>query len=272
MVAMAASHDPETCRQVAGRLATLGGRAALARLGAGVVERKADQSPITEVDHAVQALILDELAAAFPRDAILVEERVAARHEFASAAEAEHCWVIDPIDGTRNFARGLPLFATSVALLQGGRPVAGAIFDASTGFVYTARAGGGSFCGERRLQLDDPPIDPDTTLAISSLRFHPRPERLLPLLRTLLIRNAGAACLHLAWAAAGRIDCVYGPDFKLWDVAAGALRVQEAGGVVTDGSGRACWPADTTPADAGFPVLAGRPRVHGYVLKQLADV
>lgn len=258
----------EQLRRTAISLAGLGGRLALQRLGDAVVERKGDDSPVTDADRAVQHVILREIEARHPDHAVYVEEHssVATRH----AQMSRMCWVIDPIDGTRNFARGMRMFATSVAVLCEGRPVAGAIFDVNGSVTYSAAAGSGAWADDRQLRIVDRPVGPDTTIAFSSFRRQAVPAGIRGLLDVVLFRNVGAACLHQAWVAGGLIDGLYAPDTKLWDIAAGALIIAEAGGVVTDVSGRACWPADLAGEHgAGCSIMAAGRTVHALLSKRV---
>ncbi|MFO0974481.1 MAG: inositol monophosphatase [Phycisphaerae bacterium] len=253
--------------EVARLLAEQGGRLALRLQGRSAVTRKADDSPVTDADHAVQELILAELARRFPNDAVLVEERLSGRTVHADRATAEYCWVIDPIDGTRNFARGSPMVSTSVAVLRHGRPVAGAIFDGSSGQSACATRGGGATVAGRRVALVDRPADVDTSVAVSSFRLHPIPPGVRRLLDRVLIRNVGSACIHQVWLAAGYVDGLFAPDTKLWDIAAGALLMEEAGAIVTDVQGRPRWPVNLCEPDATVrDLLAGRPAMHATLL------
>lgn len=264
---MSSPHDPQALRQTAADLARLGGEFARQRLGRAIVERKDDRSPVTDLDHATQALILDQLAWRHPDHAVWVEERLVRPERHADPLAADYCWVVDPIDGTRNFARGLRLFATSVAVMHHGRPIAGAIYDASTGDLFSAVAGGGAFLNVEPVRLPDRPLGPDNTVAFSSFRLHPVPRGVRQLFDEILFRNIGSACLHLAWTAAGFVDAVYAPDTKLWDVAAGALLIAEAGGTVTDVDGNPRWPWDMArPHDALCSILGGSPTMHAHIL------
>lgn len=270
MRAMNAPSEWEEFRHIAAHVAGLGGATALARLGDPVVERKADRSPVTHADRDVQTMILATLLDHFPDHAAIVEEPIESGRRPADPRSSRYCWVVDPIDGTRNFTCGMRHFATSVALLLDGSPVAGAIFDASTGDTYSAVRGGGAFKNDRPLELRDRPRGPDTRIAVSSFRLHPVPPGIRRLLDEVLFRNVGAACLHLAWTAAGFVDAIYAPDIKLWDAAAGALLIAEAGGIVSDENGALCWPVDLSrPLNANFGLLAGTPTAHALVLSYL---
>src|SRR5262249_53595929 len=148
-----------------------------------------------------------------------------------------------------------------------GRPVAGAIFDASSGSTFSAAAGGGAELGGRPLPVNDPPLGPDTTIAFLSFRRHAVKPGIRHLYESVLFRNCCAAGLHKAGIAAGFVDAIYAPDTKLWDIAAGGLLIVEAGGVATDLAGRPLWPTDfRKPHNEPRPILAGTSSVHPMLL------
>jgi len=185
-------------RPTACRLAELGVRTARRFFGRAATSRKADGTPVTDADHAAQAAILDALARDRPADAAVTEEVIVRPERHVAAGTAEYCWVVDPIDGTRNFGRGLDLWCTSVAVLHAGRPVAGAICD-STGRVYSAAAGEGLYVGgELCSDLVNHPLDADTTIAISS----PRQQR-------ALTRPYAAGWTTTCTAMQGRSACTW---------------------------------------------------------------
>ncbi len=134
-------------------LARQGGRLAVQRLGEATASLKADRSWVTDVDHAVQALILDALAERFPDHAVVAEETLAEPDQHADASTATYCWVIDPIDGTRNYVRGFPVFSASVGVLCEGEPVAGVVYDPLTDRVYSATRGGGAYLNGKRIAV-----------------------------------------------------------------------------------------------------------------------
>ena len=127
---------------LATRLAERAGEIARARRGAGKTSLKSDASLVTETDHAMQALILDGIAAAFPDHAVVAEEQVADPARHADRMSARYCWVIDPLDGTRNYVSNMPCFATSIAVLDDGVPVVGVVIEHNTRWKFTAVAGG----------------------------------------------------------------------------------------------------------------------------------
>jgi len=151
-----------------------------------------------------------------------------------------------------------------------GEPVAGAIHDATTNTTYSAAKGAGAHRNDIPLVLVDRPIHSDTTILISSFRRRPIPDAVRGWMDRYLFRNQGSLCLHLAWVAAGLADAAYAIECKLWDIAAGALIIEEAGGIITTPSGRPCWPADLTGYQEGnLPILAGSPTLHAELIATL---
>lgn len=265
-------HSPDRTdyREVACELARRGAEAAQPCFGKVAADRKADDTPVTEADRAAQRAILEVLADRFPSHGVLAEETLDRPEHHAPPGSTDYCWVIDPLDGTRNFVRGVAVYATSVALLLNNEPVAGAVHDATTGRVYSAALGGGAFCDDQPMRLDDRPLDADTTVMISSFRRRRIPKTVRCWLDRYLFRNQGSLCLHLVWVAAGLADAAYALECKLWDIAAAALIIREAGGLVTDHSGGPLWPRD--PAryhEEDIPILAGTPTMHTRLLASL---
>lgn len=248
--------------------AQAGGRVARDRLGAAVASRKADQSPVTDADHAVQALILDAIAVRYPRHAVLTEETIGRPERHARVTEAEWCWVIDPIDGTRNYARGLPIFVTSVAVLCQGVPVAGVVYDVMAGHTYSACAGGGAWRDGARLAVADNPVSHDMIVGAPAGNGNPMPRPVHEWLDRTSMRNLGATALHLAMVAAGCMDAAVCFRSNLWDIAAGALLVAEAGGTVTDLEGKLHFPVsgEWLARPSRTPYLAAGPNLHRCLL------
>ncbi len=262
--------DPAALRQTACELAKIGGVAARRLFGKVSVARKADNSPVTEADHVTQDAILRALAKRYPLHAIVVEETVAKPERHVEARASDYCWVIDPIDGTRNFGRGVRIYATSVAVLHRGRPVAGAIYDATSESVYSAAVGLGARRDETPLIVQDRAIDRETAVAIGSFRRHPAPAAVRGWMDQYLLRNQGSTSLHIAWVASGLVDAAYANDCKLWDIAAAALLVEEAGGLATGPGGEAIWPIDPAAYNGvDMPVLAAAPTLHRRLLADL---
>lgn len=195
-------------------------RAALA------VESKGPHDLVSRADRAVEALIRERLGAAFPDDRIVGEE--------AGGTPAARFWYVDPIDGTQNFLHGLPLFVVSIAFIEDGRTEVGVVHDPNTGETFSARRGAGAFCDGRRMRVSDVAEIQAAVIGVGHTPRHAL-ERYLEPLAVLIragaqTRNLCCAALQLAWVADGRIDATWDPYLLAWDVAAGLLLVEEAGG------------------------------------------
>ena len=239
-----AASAAEMARQAGARLLeTMGERPLVEYKGKGEVD------PVTALDREVEATLQDAIRARFPGHGILGEEGAA-----APAEGSPYLWVIDPIDGTANFLNGLPLFAVSIGVLNEGLPVAAAIFlpagpGGRAGVVRAGRGCGAFFLPvgdedeeERRLEIPTRETpDASGTVGLpaawaSIYRFERPLDR-----RHGQPRSLGSIALELSYVAAGMLQyAVFGPS-RLWDVAAGVLLVQEAGGVVLMRSRRGAW-------------------------------
>lgn len=202
------------------------------------VDLKGAKDLVTELDTASEALIVKLLLEHYPGHGILAEEGS------YPPGDGRHTWVIDPIDGTTNFAHGYPWFCSSIALERDDQVVVAVIYNPMTDELFSATAGGGAFLNGRRIE-----VSRRTPVAASLLATgfpydcatHPENNfdtfiRFQKAARG--IRRAGAAALDLAYLAAGRLDGFWEVKLKPWDVTAGTLLVQEAGGTVSafDGS------------------------------------
>jgi myo-inositol-1(or 4)-monophosphatase len=194
---------------------------------------------VTAVDRASEDAILDVLARRAPGVAVLAEER--------GGAGSGTRWAVDPLDGTTNFLRGLPVVAVSVALIDAGRPEVGVVIAPWLGLEFAAGRGRGATLNGQRL----PPLgpgDPGRAVVATGFPFR-RKERIgryLPVLHGALerfedLRRAGAAALDLGWTAAGTFDGFFELGLGTWDVAAGAALVLEVGGRVSDWAGGPDW-------------------------------
>lgn len=228
---------------------------AAARAGAGVIEAatrdatalevraKRPNDFVTQVDTASEAAIVRTLLAACPGHAVRTEESAALHGDPASPAQ----WIVDPLDGTHNFIHGYPRYAVSVALALHGVVEVGVVIDVAAGATYRARRGGGAFCDGVPLAVSRCAALADAMVA--STCPLPRGDGFAPALQTFgrvlerasALRRGGSAALDLAFVAAGRLDAMFDRGLAPWDVAAGALLVQEAGGRVGTYDGGHGW-------------------------------
>ncbi len=214
---------------------------------------------VTEFDVAAEKLIIDGIRAAFPDHAILSEE------QGSCAAESPYRWIIDPLDGTNNFICGYPHFAVSIALEVNGKIKIGSIYDPSRDELFTALFRKGAMLNDEEISVSRQSVlDGSLIEAGFSSRYslavanYPYFKATLP--HAQAIRNCGSAALALAYVAAGRLDAAWYFSLAPWDVAAGTLLVQEAGGEVSDLDGEPL-------VDAERGVLATNRTVHNEMVK-----
>jgi len=202
-------------------------------------ERKGRIDLVTEYDKRSEARLLARIAERFPGHGVLAEE--SGTH--AAAAGARVRWVVDPLDGTTNFAHNYPFFAVSVGVEVDGVVVAGAVHDPVRDETFAAALGGGATRNGEPIRVSSCPRIEDALLVTGfpyDVREHP--ERHVPLFQAMLvraqgIRRDGSAALNLCYLAMGRFDGFWEGSLSPWDVAAGSLVVREAGGTITDYTG-----------------------------------
>lgn len=195
-------------------------------------QRKADGSLLTEADLAVQQGLAEALGARYPTIALLGEEMPPEQQRDLLAASDRGLWCLDPLDGTGNFAAGVPVFAVSLALVRHGRVEAGVVHDPMRGESFSALRGGGAWLNGAPLQVPEaPPRLADSTGLIDFKRL---PAALATALATRppyrSQRSFGSVALDWCWLAAGRCQLYLHGGQRLWDYAAGALVLREAGG------------------------------------------
>lgn len=199
-------------------------------------ERKARHDYVTEVDKACEAEIVREIKRFYPDHSFQCEEG-------GASGESDALWIIDPLDGTSNYMHGIPHFAVSIAQQVKGRTEHGVVYDPMRDEMFTASRGSGAFLNQKRIRAASR-TSLESAVVATAFPFRQRDKlqayaRLFQAVfaKTEDFRRAGTASLDLAWVAAGRLDAFFEIGLKPWDVAAGALLVREAGGVVLDFQG-----------------------------------
>lgn len=196
----------------------------------GTVSKKSTQTdPVTQVDTDSERLIVDALRSQRPDDGILGEEGT------QLLGNSGFVWVIDPLDGTVNYLYGIPSHAVSIAVEYEGKPIVGVVHDSALNNVYSARLGGGAFCNEQPINVTNETTLSQTLLgtgfSYDSKERLKQSETLVSLVPKVRdIRRSGCCALDLCWTAAGHLDAFYETGPHPWDVQAGVLIVQEAGG------------------------------------------
>ncbi|GAB6050493.1 inositol monophosphatase family protein [Hydrogenophilus islandicus] len=202
------------------------------------IERKAQNDFVTEIDRAAEAAIIETIREVYPDDRIIAEES----GRSGDQREANE-WIIDPLDGTTNFIHGLPQFAISIAVRRHGQLEHAVVFDPSRNELFCASRGGGAYLNDRRIRTSR--LDRLSEALIGTgfpFREGQNIDTYLAIMKNLMrktagLRRPGAASLDLCYVACGRYDGFFESGLSPWDIAAGALIIQEAGGFVTDWEG-----------------------------------
>ena len=199
-------------------------------------QEKGPRDLVTEADLESQQVIREILISNFPHHQFLGEEDTEA--DVAELLRSEYCWVVDPLDGTANYVHQLQTYAVSIALVNNGKPVVGVIYDPVMDHCYAAERGSGATCNGDRIAVSDC-NQMDQAMIAASFSAHVSAESseivrfLEVLMRCQALRRLGSAALNLCYLAAGQLDGYWATSVNAWDVAAGLLIVEEAGGVVT---------------------------------------
>lgn len=200
------------------------------------VNTKSRNDFVSEVDRKCEGAIIDTIRTAYPGHAILAEE--SGRHD-----GAEYEWVIDPLDGTTNFLHGFPQFAVSIACKHKGDLAHGIVYDPLRQELFTASRGSGAVLNDRKIRVSKQRTLEGALVGTGfPFRENANIDRYMSGLKALMqttagVRRAGAASLDLAYVACGRLDAFWEYGLKEWDVAAGALLILEAGGMVSEPDG-----------------------------------
>ena len=246
--------------ETAAGLAQLAGKRALEIFESAQVAWKGDDSMVTDADVEIQAWLEEQIGEAFPDDGFLGEEGLPGG---ARQLDARHVWVIDPVDGTNNFGRGMPGFCVSIGVLREGMPFAGAVYDPVADQLFTAWAGGGAWLNGRRLQLSPAPLSARSLFSIRSPYDGQVPGSASRWLTRYRLRRFGSTALQLCYVALGGLAFVHDHAASLWDIAGAAPVVLEAGGVMTAPDGGPLFPVDPgTYAGEPLAFLAGDPLAH----------
>ncbi len=243
--------------KAARRAASLISRASL-QLDLVTVQSKSPNDFVTEIDRAAEAAIIDVLRETYPQHSILAEES-------GESGQSEYQWIIDPLDGTTNFIHGFPQYAISIALAKNGVLEQAVVFDPTRNELFTATRGSGAFLNDRRIRVSRRTRLNESLIGTGfPFREFDHIEPYLAIFRELTqktagIRRPGAAALDLAYVACGRLDGFWEFGLRSWDMAAGTLLIQEAGGLVSDLAGESAFLASGN-------VVAGTPKVFAQLL------
>jgi len=226
------------------------------------VSTKQQSDYVTEVDKLAESAIIEMLHETYPGHAILAEES-------GSSGQSEFLWIIDPLDGTTNFIHGLPQYAVSIALAHKGVLTHAVVFDTNRNELFTASKGSGAYLNDKRLRVSKRGKLDEALIGTGfPYRSFDHIDAYLAIFRELTqktagLRRPGAATLDLAWVAAGRLDGFWEFGLSPWDMAAGALLISEAGGLVGDLTGEPNYMASGN-------IVGGTPKVFSQLLQLMA--
>ena len=260
---------PENLLEVACEAARLGGAVLEGRFG-GTFEIKKKGTAIdlvTEMDLKSERVIVDYICRNFPAHAILAEENA---YGDAASKGSTYKWIIDPLDGTTNYAHGYPIYSVSIAVEVEGIVTAGVVYHPPLKEMFTAIQGEGAKLNGKEVRVSAVD-DLGESLTVTGFPYdvrtppHRNVEHFTRFLKSArAVRRDGSAALDLAYVAAGRFDGYWEPNLSPWDVAAGSLMVREAGGTVSDYRG-----TQSSIYDKQF--VASNGKIHGQMLRLLAD-
>lgn len=208
------------------------------RFDISAAEMKGLNDFVTDVDKGAEKLIVERLGKLIPSAGFIVEENT------SSARGGKYCWVVDPLDGTTNFIHGIHPFAVSIALIENDETIAGVVYEASGKETFTAWKGGGAWLNGKRIHVSSVSAPSRSFIATGfPYKDFSRLTQYLDCLSFLLknttgVRRMGSASIDLSYVACGRFDLFFEYGLNPWDIAAGKLLIREAGGIVSDFSGR----------------------------------
>ncbi len=236
---------------------------ALDRLDKVKVSEKQPNDYVTEIDQLAEREIIAMIRKSYPNHSILGEESGE-----SGGDDTDYTWIIDPIDGTRNFIHGFPHFAISIAIRHKNKIEHGVIYDPVRQELFCASRGKGAQLNDRRIRVSTRKTLEECLLGTGFSRHSPEHlDTHMNIVKAMIpfcgdIRRAGAATLDLAYVACGRLDGFWETGLKIWDIAAGILLIKEAGGLVCDFDG-----AENYLTDGN--VIAGNPKILKLIFKQI---
>ena len=227
---------------------------------------------VTNADPVCQKIIVDRIKETYPDHGFIAEEGPEGRQLCQPPRGADNIWwVIDPIDGTNNYANGILDFTVSIAAFHEGSPIAAAVFEPATDSMFSTAKDTDALLNSSRINVSTDEITPYTSFGIDSHFTIDMEPAIREVIRKTRFRNLGSTALHLAYVAKGAMIGAITPQNKLWDIAAGVLLIQNAGGIVTCTDGNPVFPVENVE-EAGhkqYSLLAANRTIHAEVLKLL---
>jgi myo-inositol-1(or 4)-monophosphatase len=251
--------------------ARLAGQRAMEEISYIKTSIKSPDQLVTQADIMCQKIIIDRIKETFPDDGFIAEEGCDGRLlKQTPRGDKRIWWVIDPIDGTNNFAKRMLLFSVAIAAMYEGEPVVGVVYEPATDSMFTAIKGGEAILNGRRIQVSDDGFDKFTSVGTDSFFDNGVPKWVIALMERARSRTLGSSSLQLAYLAKGSLIGIVFVRPKLWDIAPGALIAESAGAIVSDWKGNKLFPVDCDKYEGQEMATVGaNRRVYGEILTLL---
>lgn len=249
--------------------ARLAGQRAMEELRYVKTRLKNGREIVTQADDICQQIILSRIKEAYPDHGFIAEEGPEDKMLFQPPRTAEPIWwVVDPIDGSNNYSHGLLDFAVSIAALHQGEPIVGVIFDPATESMYTAAKDAEAQLNASRITVGKDGISEFASFGVDSHFSEDMMKGVYEIMNRTRFRNLGATALHLAYVAKGALIGTISTVTKIWDIAAGAIIIERAGGVLTDIKGKSIFPVEPDSyTGQQYRILAANKKTHPELLK-----
>ena len=251
--------------------ARLAGQHAMEQIHYARAVKKTENELVTQTDAECQRIIIQRIRETYPDHGFIAEEGDKGRlFKRPPLGEPTIWWAIDPIDGTNNFAHGIPIFTVSIAAMFEGEPIVGVIFQPATDSMFTGIKGGEAQLDGRRILASEDEISPVTHIGLDSHFEDFVPAWVCDIIRQSRFRNFGTTALHMAYVAKGGLVAAVVRTPKLWDIAAGVVIAEAAGAIVTDWHGGKIFPVDLDHYEGQtFQVLVSNRRTHPKLLEAI---
>ena len=259
---------------VAQDAARMAGNHALSILGHAQIEYKPGHHIVTQADRQCQQIITEIIGQRYPHHGFIGEEGPDGQLFKQPPSHGDSIWwIIDPIDGTRNFAYGVPQFCVSIAAMKGGVPVIGVIYDPNTQMMFSTHTDAQAVCNGSPMRCSDAPLNSETQVGFTSRAPADFSQAIDRLGKRCIAMNLGTIALHLTYVALGAYAAAFIWDISLWDIAAGALIAENAGATLTDFDATPIFPIDCgTYSGQNIPLIVGGPKAHAHLLDTFSRV
>jgi myo-inositol-1(or 4)-monophosphatase len=263
--------DLRTMLETAIVAARLAGQRAMEEISYVKTSVKSEDQLVTQADVICQKIIIDRIKETYPDDGFIGEEGInGSLLKQPPRGVNKVWWIIDPIDGTTNFAKGMLLFAVSIAAMYEGQPVVGVIYEPATDSMFTGIKGEEAWLNYRRIVASDEGFDKFSSIGTDSFFDNKVPGWVIKMMERARSRTLGSSCLQMAYLAKGSLIGVVFVRPKLWDMAAGAVIAESAGAIVSDWQGNKLFPLDCDKYNGEeLPTLAANKKVYNDMLAML---